>query len=53
VLRCDRMVCVRDDCSAAGADGVVDRLLAVADHCLVADILAEAALAEIKAGAAP
>jgi hypothetical protein len=37
------MVCLRDDCSAAGAEGAVDRLLAVADDRLGADAMAEAA----------
>lgn len=43
------MVCTRDDCSAAEAESVIDRLLVIADHRLGADILAELALAELLA----
>ena len=41
------MPLVRDDCSAWGAEGVVDQLLAIADHRLGACALAEAAALEI------
>jgi hypothetical protein len=47
------MICTRDDLSSAGADEVVDRLLALADHRLGADRLGELALAEIVAGDVP
>jgi len=47
------MVCTRDDLNSAGADEVVDRLLALADHRLGADRLGELALAEIVAGDVP
>ena len=43
------MVCIRSDCSAVGAEGVVDRLLAIADDRLGADGMAEAAFAEVAA----
>jgi len=43
------MVCIRPDCSAAGADGVLDRLLAVADHRLGAEEMGSIVLAEIMA----
>jgi hypothetical protein len=43
------MVCTRPDCSAAGAELVVDRLLAIADHRLGAHGMAEAAFAEVAA----
>jgi hypothetical protein len=43
------MVCCRDDCSADGAEGGLDRLLGIADHRLGRDRVAEAAMAEIMA----
>jgi len=43
------MVNLRPDCSPVGADVVLDRLLAVADHRLGADEMANAVLAEIAA----
>jgi hypothetical protein len=43
------MVCCRDDCCADGAEGVLDRLLGIADHRLGRDGMAEAAMAEILA----
>jgi hypothetical protein len=46
------MVCVRSDCSAAGADRVAERLLSIADHRLGAQAMADAILAEIMVGAA-
>lgn len=43
------MMNTRDECSSDGAEGVVDRLLAIADHRLGADALGEAALEIIQA----
>jgi hypothetical protein len=41
------MVCTRPDCQSAGAEHVVDRLLAIADHRLGAEAMSEAAFAEV------
>jgi hypothetical protein len=44
------MFCMRDDCSHRGAASVLDRIIAVADHRLGAEGIAEAAAAEIIIG---
>lgn len=43
------MVCIRLDCSADGADDVLDRLFAIADDRLGVDEMAASAFAEIMA----
>ena len=51
-LVAELMVCIRPDCSADGSDGVLDRLLSIADHRLGAEEMAVAAFAEIMAAQA-
>jgi hypothetical protein len=42
------MVCTRPDCQSADAGHVVDRLLAIADHRLGAELMAAAAALELQ-----
>ena len=44
------MLCMRDDCSYRGAASVLDRIIAIADHRLGAEGIAEAAAVEIVIG---
>jgi hypothetical protein len=48
-LTAELMVCLRDDCSAAGAERVVDRLLSVAEHRLGAAAMSDIAAIMILA----